>query len=139
MLLLERVLEAASDRVCCRASLSERCALFRRSDGTYPNTLLIEFMAQSVGVYAGIRDNATVTGPRVGFLLGSRKIAFSKETLFEGDVYDIDVRCSFFGEDSLPSQFDCHVYENGKEVASATLTVYRPQNLQQFISETTND
>ena len=42
----------------------------------------------------------------------------------------------FFGEDSLPSQFDCRVMENGVEVANAVLTVFRPQDLKQFVRET---
>ena len=56
-----------------------------------------------------------------------------KKTLAEGDVFDIDTRCLFFGQEELPSQFECRVLENNTEVASAVLTVYRPRDLQEFV------
>ena len=58
------------------------------------------------------------------------------ETLAEGDVFDIDTRCLFFGQEELPSQFECRVLENNTEVASAVLTVYRPRDLQEFVRTT---
>lgn len=136
MLLIDSVIAVENDSVHCRVTVSDQCALFQDPDGFYPNCLFIEFMAQTVGVYAGIRDNKTDAAPRVGFLLGSRNVRLIKEKLSRGDVFDIEARCVFFGEESLPSQFDCRVTENGLEVASAVLTVFRPQNLQQFVQET---
>ena len=59
-----------------------------------------------------------------------------KKTLAEGDVFDIDTRCLFFGQEELPSQFECRVLENNTEVASAVLTVYRPRDLQEFVRTT---
>lgn len=85
------------------------------------------------GRFRGIRDSESGIGPRVGFLLGSRKVQLHKKTLAEGDVFDIDTRCLFFGQEELPSQFECRVLENNTEVASAVLTVYRPRDLQEFV------
>lgn len=129
MLLIDRVLAADAETTRCRVTVGEQCSLFRQADGSYPNSLFIEFMAQTVGVFAGIRDSESGIGPRVGFLLGSRKVQLHKKTLAEGDVFDIDTRCLFFGQEELPSQFECRVLENNTEVASAVLTVYRPHGL----------
>lgn len=136
MLLLDRVVSADAETTRCRVTVGSQCALFRADDGSYPNALFIEFMAQTIGVYAGIRDGSGQ--PRVGFLLGSRNIELRKEKIFEGDVYDIDAHCVFFGQEELPSQFECRVSENGAEAASAVLTVYRPSSLQQFVQETSH-
>ena len=68
--------------------------------------------------------------------MGSRKVQLHKKTLAEGDVFDIDTRCLFFGQEELPSQFECRVLENNTEVASAVLTVYRPRDLQEFVRTT---
>lgn len=133
MLLIDRVLVADAETTRCRVTVGEQCSLFRQADGPYPNSLFIEFMAQTVGVFAGIRDSESGIGPRVGFLLGSRKVQLHKKTLAEGDVFDIDTRCLFFGQEELPSQFECRVLENNTEVASAVLTVYRPRDLQEFV------
>ena len=112
MLLIDRVLAADAETTRCRVTVGEQCSLFRQADGSYPNSLFIEFMAQTVGVFAGIRDSESGIGPRVGFLLGSRKVQLHKKTLAEGDVFDIDTRCLFFGQEELPSQFECRVLEN---------------------------
>ena len=90
MLLIDRVLAADAETTRCRVTVGEQCSLFRQADGSYPNSLFIEFMAQTVGVFAGIRDSESGIGPRVGFLLGSRKVQLHKKTLAEGDVFDID-------------------------------------------------
>ena len=95
MLLIDRVLAADAETTRCRVTVGEQCSLFRQADGSYPNSLFIEFMAQTVGVFAGIRDSESGIGPRVGFLLGSRKVQLHKKTLAEGDVFDIDTRCLF--------------------------------------------
>lgn len=136
LLLIDRVLVADAETTRCRVTVGEQCSLFRQADGSYPNSLFIEFMAQTVGVFAGIRDSESGIGPRVGFLLGSRKVQLHKKTLAEGDVFDIDTRCLFFGQEELPSQFECRVLENNTEVASAVLTVYRPRDLQEFVRTT---
>lgn len=138
MLLIDSVEAYDEASVRCRVSLGEQCALFRQADGTYPNSLFVEFMAQAVGMYAGIRDGAdpeSATPPRVGFLLGSRNVTLHQTELREGDVFDIEARCVFFGEESLPSQFDCTVTHEGTPSAQAVLTVYRPSDLQTFIRE----
>ena len=96
MLLIDRVLAADAETTRCRVTVGEQCSLFRQADGSYPNSLFIE-------------------------------------TLAEGDVFDIDTRCLFFGQEELPSQFECRVLENNTEVASAVLTVYRPRDLQEFV------
>lgn len=81
MLLIDRVLAADAETTRCRVTVGEQCSLFRQADGSYPNSLFIEFMAQTVGVFAGIRDSESGIGPRVGFLLGSRKVQLHKKTL----------------------------------------------------------
>lgn len=136
MLLIDNVVFADNESAHCRVIIGRQCALFRNADGSYPNSLFLEFMAQTVGVYAGVRDSKSNAAPRVGFLLGSRNVRLLKPKLTEGNVFDIHAHCIFFGEDSLPSQFDCRVMENDVEVANAVLTVFRPQDLKQFVRET---
>ena len=91
MLLIDRVLAADAETTRCRVTVGEQCSLFRQADGSYPNSLFIEFMAQTVGVFAGIRDSESGIGPRVGFLLGSRKVQLHKKKLAEGDVFDLSL------------------------------------------------
>lgn len=50
MLLIDRVLAADAETTRCRVTVGEQCSLFRQADGSYPNSLFIEFMAQTVGV-----------------------------------------------------------------------------------------
>lgn len=136
MLLIDRVLAADAETTRCRVTVGEQCSLFRQADGSYPNSLFIEFMAQTVGVFAGIRDSESGIGPRVGFLLGSRKVQLHKKRLPKATSLTLIRAASFSDQEELPSQFECRVLENNTEVASAVLTVYRPRDLQEFVRTT---
>ena len=92
-------------------------------------------MAQTVGCYAGLRENEAHQAPRIGFLLGSRNFTTSVGELKEGDTVVLTSTCSYMGEDDLPSQFDCTANLDGVEVARATLTVYQPRDIRRFCRE----
>lgn len=81
MLLIDRVLAADAETTRCRVTVGEQCSLFRQADGSYPNSLFIEFMAQTVGVFAGIRDSESGIGPRVGFCWARAKCNCTKKRL----------------------------------------------------------
>ena len=90
--------------------------------------MLIELMAQTVGIYAGLKNRAAGSAPRIGFLLGTRKFNVHTQYLAEGAVIDLSAECIFYADSGLPCQFDCRAYIAGREIASANLTVYQPKS-----------
>ncbi|MDO4937193.1 MAG: 3-hydroxylacyl-ACP dehydratase, partial [Sutterellaceae bacterium] len=105
------------------------CRLFRMPDGRFGSWLLIELMAQTIGVFAGLKNRSQGNSPKIGFLLGTRRFETSVGFLHEGDIVDVKADCVFFGQEGLPSQFECRAEMNGNVVATANLTVYEPDDL----------
>lgn len=131
MLLLDRIVGADLDECLTETVIGRRHALFLRDDRTVTNTLLIELMAQTVGVTAGLRLKAKGEPPKVGFLLGSRHFACRCDCLNEGEQIRVHVKCLYFSDGELPSQFQCSAYRNDETepVGTANLTVYQPKDL----------
>lgn len=130
MMLVDECLSWGEDAVSVRAVIDDKCHLFLESDGTCGSWLILELMAQTVGVFAGLKNRAQGQAPKVGFLLGTRRFETTIGRLKKGDEVIVDARCIFLGQEGLPSQFECTARMNDKVAATANLTVYEPENLQ---------
>lgn len=129
MLLLTSCGTMDGECVTARCTVGNQCRLFQLPDGRYGTWMLIELMAQTVGIYAGLKNRAVGSAPRVGFLLGTRKFTVHAPYIAEGDVIDLSAECIFYADSGLPSQFDCRAFIAGREIASANLTVYQPDSV----------
>ena len=71
---------------------------------------------------------------RVGFLLGTRRYSCTVPAFTAGSTLDIHVRCALQGETGLGA-FDCRIVdaERGAELATATITVFQPENVEEFL------
>lgn len=129
MLLLTSSGAADKDTVTAQCVIGETCRLFKLPNGRYGAWILIELMAQTIGLYAGLKNRSEGSAPRVGFLLGTRQFEVHVGDLSDGDVIDLSARCVFYSDGELPCQFDCRARRNGREIAAANLTVYQPNSL----------
>ena len=129
MLLLTSCGTMDGECVTARCTVGNQCRLFQLPDGRYGTWMLIELMAQTVGIYAGLKNRAAGSSPRVGFLLGTRKFTVHTPYIAESDVIDLSAECIFYADSGLPSQFDCRAFIAGREIASANLTVYQPDSV----------
>ncbi|MGN1209692.1 MAG: 3-hydroxylacyl-ACP dehydratase [Duodenibacillus sp.] len=133
MVLLSEVLEVTPTGARTRTRIGEHTSLFEAPDGSVSASILIELMAQSVGVYAGRRAREAGLPPKIGFLLGTRRLTTTLSRLERGSCVDVDVDCVFLSADgSLPSQFACRAALNGQQIGCANLTVYQPDDPEQL-------
>lgn len=86
----------------------------------------IEYMAQAAAVLAGIYDKLEnpENPPRIGFLMGSRKLKLELEKFDVGNAYTAKVTQVFSDENT--GSFDATIFDGDKPVASATLNAFRP-------------
>ena len=88
----------------------------------------IEFMAQTIGCFAFLKSGREE--PKIGFLLGTRLYNNKYSVFREGEYYEILVKEFFSSEDIV--SFECFIYNEEKdEVASATINVYQPENIEE--------
>jgi predicted hotdog family 3-hydroxylacyl-ACP dehydratase len=95
----------------------------------------IEYMAQAVAAHAGYRASLRGEQVKIGFLLGSRRYECSRPVFAIGSVLRVHVRCILLGENGLGS-FECRIDDPGASVAIATLTVFQPANVNEFLEGT---
>lgn len=95
------------------------------------NWAAIEFMAQAAAALAGLADHANgwQGAPRMGFLLGTRKLEIFIDRFIVGHTYFITASNSFFA-DGVAS-FDCKILDGDTLIAKATLSAYRPDSIPQ--------
>jgi predicted hotdog family 3-hydroxylacyl-ACP dehydratase len=94
----------------------------------------VEYMAQAVAAHAGFAAVQRGEPVRVGFLLGSRRYACKVAAFAVGSVLNIHVQRALQGDNGLGA-FDCRITdgEDGTELASATITVFQPDNVEEFL------
>src|SRR4051812_987193 len=83
MLLLDEVCAVAQAGLTCRAVV-RATSLFVR-EGQAHVVLALEYMAQTVAAFVGLRALARGEPIRVGYLVGSREVVFEVDHLAVGD------------------------------------------------------
>lgn len=138
MVLVDRVtaFDLAAQTLTAETTVSEKSLFFDEKLGGVPACVAIEYMAQTVGCFAGLYD-LSCTPPReplVGFVLGTRKFD-AKEAVLTPGKYEISARELFF-DDEIAS-FACVLSRgnDGAALCSATLTAFRPRDLEKFKKE----
>lgn len=86
----------------------------------------IEYMAQAVAAYSGLRAHAAGESPRVGLLAGTRAYRASVDGFASGTLLRVRASRRFESDSGLAS-FECSIRdESGELLAEAALTVYQP-------------
>jgi predicted hotdog family 3-hydroxylacyl-ACP dehydratase len=103
--------------------------LFVDEDGHVPGWIALEYMAQCIGVHAGLEARASGEPPRVGFLVGSRRVDFHVPSFPCGRILRV-VAEHVWGDTALGS-FTCRVEEpaTGTVLAEGVLKVFAPPDL----------
>lgn len=89
----------------------------------------IEFMAQTIAGCSFFKYN--IDKPKIGFLLGTRSYKCSLEKFENGKTYSVKAR-ELYCDMELVS-YECFIYNEGMEVASAVINAYQPQNSDEFL------
>ena len=100
------------------------------------NWAAIEYMAQAAAALAGSLDRAGgyEGPPRVGFLLGSRRLELMFERFEPGKGYLVNVADEF--SDATSASFACEIVDGeGRTLARAALNAYRPTDVGDFLKQ----
>ena len=123
MVLLDRVIEFDEEYMVAELIVRDD-GLF--GDGnTVPALLGIEYMAQTIAAFGGIKRRLAGRPLDLGFLLGTRRYVCNVGTFAVGSVLTVSVKRLV--EDQGLGVFDCHITSEGISV-SAKLNVYQPDS-----------
>ncbi|HWW72935.1 MAG TPA: hotdog family protein [Duganella sp.] len=137
MALLERVVSADEDNLCAEVRIHAGSVLATAQGvGSWVG---IEYMAQAIAAHAGWLAGRRGDAVKVGFLLGSRKYEASVPYFALGSVLRVHVHRVLQAENGLGA-FDCRIEPadataGAASLATATVTVFQPDNVNQFLKD----
>lgn len=95
--------------------------------GGVPGCVALEYMAQTMALCVGFLRRSQNLPPKIGFVLGSRKLAVSIPCFKSGERYDVRAE-NTYQDDSFGS-FDCTIRDSaGAVVATAQMTAFQPDD-----------
>lgn len=122
MLLLDEVIAFDAESVECAVEIRESSTFFE--PGGVPAWVALEYCAQAIAAYAGLKARASGGQPKIGLLVAARELTLQTEVFRAGDKLRIRARREF-GEERV-GRFACEVLRDGVAVAHASLSVYLP-------------
>jgi predicted hotdog family 3-hydroxylacyl-ACP dehydratase len=120
MILLDEIVAYDGAHIRCRASLRSDSVFV--AEGRMRAIVSLEYMAQAVAAFAGMRDRAMGAPPRIGYLIGSREMTLEVDQFEIGDELLV-VAEEVWGDERM-SSFRCRVTRDGRCVAEASLSFY---------------
>ena len=107
------------------ADTSPGCIFYDPELKGVPACAALEYMAQAMALVVGAEHRRRGGGPKVGFVLGTRRLEVKVSTFESGKRYVVNAKC-VYGDDEFAS-FDCSITDpDGAMVATALLTAYQP-------------
>jgi predicted hotdog family 3-hydroxylacyl-ACP dehydratase len=134
MVLLDRVLSADTDNLSAEVRIHAASVLAGEEGvGAWVG---IEYMAQAIAAHAGWLALRRGEAVKVGFLLGSRKYEAAVPYFVPGSVLHVHVHRALQADNGLGA-FECRidVVEGQAAAATATVTVFQPDNVNQFLKD----
>lgn len=127
MLLIDRVIGADETSMTAEVDITAK-SMFHVSGKGIPSYVGIEYIAQTVAAYSGWRAKKADPDarPRVGYLLGARKVVLSRDWLPVGPTLSVHVRNIF--EDEEMGVFDGEIRLGEEVLVAARINVYQPKD-----------
>ena len=124
MVLIDRLVEYSQDTIVCEVDINPD-TLFAVEQGV-PSYVGLEYMAQTTAAFDGLNRKQRGLEPKIGFLLGTRKLELISDWFTLGATLRITAKLTWDSEDI--TQYQCEIYDlkSNEKVSSANLTVYSP-------------
>ena len=130
MILLDDILDINLDEHTLTSEFSVYPEKIFYEKGKGINSLCgIEFMAQTIACYSYFKSGGEEPNP--GLLLGTRLYNNQIEYFQDGKKYQVKVHEVFTDNEIVA--FDCLIYDNNNEIASATVNAYQGGNIEELL------
>ena len=125
MILLDRVVAYDEDFIHAAVTIRKGTPFF--ADGEVPSYIALEYMAQAVGAWNSLQARQHHKKPKLGFLIGSRRLTLDVPSFIEGLLLDVYGQAVY--KDEEMASFDCWIEVQGQRVVSAALNVFQPKTM----------
>lgn len=135
MSLLDRVLAHDEDSILVQVRVPFD-GLFLEREGM-PAWVGLEYMAQAVAAWAGVRARGRGQEPQLGFLLGTRRYSCTRGHFARGLTLRVEARREILGDNGL-GVFACRILDGEDELATAHVSVFEPTDAGAFLQQGTD-
>lgn len=119
--------QTARGKVESWVEVSERSPFYEAEIGGVPGCVALEYMAQTMALLTGLERRRDNLPPKMGFVLGSRRLEVLVPCFKKGAKYRIKAESTY--QDESFGSFDCTISdESGAVVASALVTAFQPED-----------
>ncbi len=132
MILIDEIIDSGEDYVVSCVTVTENSMLLNEL-AEVPAWVGIEYMAQTISAYAGLRAKQAGESVKLGFLLGTRRYETCREAFPQGMVLEVKAQSEYRDIGGLDS-FNCTLSSGGDVVATARLNVFQPQDPDEFLA-----
>ncbi len=129
MVLLDRIIAADRDNLCAETTIRQDTLFYR--EGGVGAWVGLEYMAQTIAAHAGYLAYLRGEPIKPGFVLGTRCFECQKSMFPLGSVLKIYATRVLENDSGLGS-FDCRIETADGTLATASLTVYQPADIDDF-------
>ncbi len=131
MVLLSEVIDYDENLATARIHISAQSPFFDHELGGVPSWVGLEYMAQTIGIWAGHQQRLRNKPVQAGFLLGCRSYDCNTAVFPAGCTLQSAAR-PVYTDDSGIGAFDCTIETDGIR-ATAQIKAFRPQNPRDFV------
>lgn len=127
MALIDNILKADNFSVLAEVTITPN-SLFQDKQGNIPSWIGIEYMAQTIAAFAGVKHSQNKEPIKYGFLVGTRTYEAFVDYFSQGKTYLVEATQLFI--DSGLASFECRIKEKetDQECCYAKINVYEPEN-----------
>jgi 3-oxoacyl-[acyl-carrier-protein] synthase-1 len=122
MVLIDRVISYTEDSIHCQVNIHAHSPFCENRE--VPSYIAIEYMAQAIAGWNGMMAKKNNEQPKIGFLLGTRRMELNVPSFKIGDVLDVYGKALYI--DGEMASFDCWIDIKGERVVHAGLNVFQP-------------
>ena len=134
MRLVDRVLEHDEENIAVEARVRPDGPF--HAEGGMPAHVGVEFMAQAIACWAGIRARARGLAPPLGFLLGTRRYECAVPAFAIGETLRVAAHRELMADSGL-AVFSCTISASGLLLASASISVFEPADADAYLHQAT--
>lgn len=131
MVLLDEVKDYGDSFVEAAFTVTDK-SRFLNQQAVVPIWFGLEYMAQTIGLFAGIQHKLANEQVKIGFLLGTRRYECLADAFLKDQTYSVKVSKMY--EDEGLSVFDCSIHHQVL-IAKASINVFQPSDPAEFLSK----
>jgi predicted hotdog family 3-hydroxylacyl-ACP dehydratase len=121
MILIDEVVETGGLTLTARVRLTKSSPFMH--EGQLPALITLEYMAQSIAAFAGLKSRKQGKPIKLGLLMSCREMTLAVEWLEAGDELLVTVT-EVWSDENL-GNFDCFVRRGDEMISQASMSVYQ--------------